>query len=192
VGLLCGGFAVLIEINLLPWRRLQRRYQLKKGVFFGVGALLVCGGILFVINRHVQELIDQQMHRNERLQQEVMVLNQQCDAIKKMVAIKKTLVAYIDTIQGLQSDRLLTGELLDELAHIIPDGIYFKQVQWVGEQMVIFGRARSNTNISIMMRNIELNPCFHTPVLAEITKNNASSFAYQFKLTVHVNQLNKQ
>ncbi|WP_419420412.1 PilN domain-containing protein [Legionella sp. D16C41] len=175
----------MTNINLLPWRELRREQEKRQFTTLLIGSLLIGIGIVILINYYVQDLVTEQMARNQRLQDEINTFNRQIAAIKRLKEVKAGLISRMKTIQGLQEGRTLTVHLFDELIKVVPDGIYLTQVKRVGDTVTLHGYAESNTNVSILMRNIEQSPWIQTPALTEIKKSKeaASEINNEFVLS---------
>lgn len=74
-------------------------------------------------------------------------------------------------VQNLQATRGLTVHLFDELIKVLPDGVYLTQMKREGNRITLLGYSESNSNVSILMRNIEANPWIQEPELTEIKKS---------------------
>lgn len=175
----------MTEINLLPWREKQREQEKKIFTTLLLGAMVVAGFIVFLINSYATYLIDNQTARNQMLQKEIASLNQQIKEIKTLKQIRLSLIARMAIIQNLQSTRTLMVHLFDELIKIVPSGVYVYKLERKTDQVTLWGYSEANTNISILMRNIESNAWLQSPILAEIKKIDDSKQAAnnEFSLT---------
>jgi len=52
----------------------------------------------------------------------------------------------------------------------LPDGIYLQEIERVGDKVTLLGFANSNSNISLLMRNIYGSSWLENPQLIEIKK----------------------
>lgn len=175
----------MTEINLLPWRE-KKREQEKKQFYIYLAIGLATGVlIVFLINTYANQLINQQMQRNQTLENEIARLNQQIKEIEDLKELREALISRMTIIQNLQSKRALTVRLFDELVNIMPGGVYFTRMEREGNKITVLGFAESNSNISQLMRNIEKNPWIHNPELTEIktTKEKKEGVAKEFKLS---------
>lgn len=175
----------MTEINLLPWREKQREQEKKIFTTLLLGAMVVAGFIVFLINSYATYLMDNQTARNQMLQKEIASLNHQIKEIKTLKQIRLSLIARMAIIQNLQSTRTLMVHLFDELIKIVPSGVYVYKLERKTDHVTLWGYSEANTNISILMRNIESNAWLQSPVLAEIKKIDDSKQAAnnEFSLT---------
>ncbi len=175
----------MTQINLLPWRE-QKREQEKK-VFTTI--LIVCAifaaFIVFIVNYYASELVSNQITRNQILQKEINSLEDQIKEIKALKLIRKALISRMSIVQNLQSTRTLMVHLFDELIQILPPGIYVTKLERKNDMVTLWGYSESNTNISILMRNIESNAWIQNPSLTEIKKmdDNKQPANNEFKLS---------
>lgn len=161
----------MTEINLLPWREAKREQEKKDFLTLLLGAALLGVGIVMLVNYYVNDLVSLQTARNQKLQDEINIFNKQIIEIKQLKTIRTSLISRMKIVQGLQARRTLTVHLFDELIKITPDGIYLTQVKREGDKVTVQGYSESNTNVSILMRNIEKSFWIQEPLLTEIKKN---------------------
>ena len=117
-------------------------------------------------------LIEAQTARNTRLTNEIGLLDKQIKEIKTLREKKKRLISRMQVIQGLQSKRTLTVHLFDELLNVLPDGVYLTEFKREKGKVSLIGYTESNSDISLLMRNIQIDPWIENPDLTEIKKNN--------------------
>ena len=161
----------MTEINLLPWREEKHEQDKKKFIIYLSLSLICAVFIVFLISYYATSLVDNQKQRNQHLKNEMTLLNVNIAEIKNLKALRQTLIARMDIIQNLQSTRILTVRLLDEIIGIIPDGVYLYQLSRLGDKVTILGYAEENTNISELMRSIQHHPLTQDPELTEIKKS---------------------
>src|SRR3970040_751103 len=163
------------RINLLPWREMQRKEQDRQLLSIAVGAWILMGVIIFYAHVHVSSLIENQNRRNDFLNQEIAKVDKE---IKEIAALKKqraALIARMNVIYELQSDRTQVVHLFDELARKLPEGIYFSSLKHTGNNIALQGTAQSNARVSALMRNLASSDWFTNPELEVITSKAAGS-----------------
>lgn len=180
------------EINLLPWREKKRERDKREFAIMVFFALVAGACIIILSNLFVSSLVDNQTLRNQMLQTEIDQLNKQIKDIKMLAAIRKALVSRMQIVQGLQATRPLTVHLFDELIKVLPNGVYLYNVKRVGNQVTVLGYADSNSDVSILMKNIEKNAWFHQPYLTEIKKREEDDNASKTNQDVKNNNQNDQ
>ena len=129
-------------------------------------------------------MIHDQEQRNNYLQSELDQANAGLDVLKR-----KTKQSIVDTqlrfIFSLRNRSYQAVRMLDELTRIIPDTISLTEISRTGNTITILGRAQSNLQITLFMKNLDRSPVFKQPVLTEInTKENTSGDERSFRLTV--------
>lgn len=175
----------MTQINLLPWREEARR---KKQMRFGLailGTFII--GLIFVvfIHFHYNSLINNQTARNDFLQQE---LGKEQVVLTDLNKIKKQQKQIGDQLHFIFSLRLVSYEatqLLDNLARVVPDGITFTKIAREGKIITIIGKAKSNQEITLLMKNIANVKMFKEPDLTDITAKETTQGeerAFQLKV----------
>jgi type IV pilus assembly protein PilN len=179
------------RINLLPWREMQRKEQDRQLLTIAVGAWILMGVIIFYAHVHVSSLIENQNRRNDFLNQEIAKVDKE---IKEIAALKKQradLIARMNVIYELQSDRTQVVHLFDELARKLPEGIYFSSLKHTGNNIALQGTAQSNARVSALMRNLASSDWFANPELEVITTKAAGSDRVS-SFSLNVKQSEKQ
>lgn len=175
----------MTEINLLPWREQRREKDKKLFTSMLLGGVIIAAGIVFLINSYASHLVTNQTERNDMLQKEITRLDIQIKEINTLKKVRDGLISRMSIVQNLQSTRTLMVHLFDELIKISPPGIYVFKLERKNDTVDLWGYSESNTNISILMRNIESNPWIQQPALAEIKKSDEKkqSANNEFKLS---------
>ncbi|MEX2164425.1 MAG: PilN domain-containing protein [Sulfuricaulis sp.] len=179
------------RINLLPWREMQRKEQDRQLLSIAVGAWILMGVVIFYAHVHVSSLIENQNRRNDFLNQEIAKVDKE---IKEIAALKKqraALIARMNVIYELQSDRTQVVHLFDELARKLPEGIYFSSLKHTGNNIALQGMAQSNARVSALMRNLASSDWFANPELEVITSKAAGSDRVS-SFSLNVKQSEKQ
>jgi type IV pilus assembly protein PilN len=157
-----------IRINLLPHReerrkRARQHFAVLAGLTVVLGLVIVGAVHVFFANR-----IAVQDSRNAFLKTQIAQLDKQINEIRKLRSEIQALLARKHVIETLQTDRAQTVHLLDELVHVVPDGVYLKSIKQTGLNVAMDGYALSNARVSTLMRNIETSPWLEKPQLIEI------------------------
>ena len=179
------------RINLLPWREMQRKEQDRQLLSIAVGAWILMGVVIFYAHVHVSSLIENQNRRNDFLNQEIAKVDKE---IKEIAALKKqraALIARMNVIYELQSDRTQVVHIFDELARKLPEGIYFSSLKHTGNNIALQGMAQSNARVSALMRNLASSDWFANPELEVITSKAAGSDRVS-SFSLNVKQSEKQ
>ncbi|WJW75688.1 PilN domain-containing protein [Thiohalobacter sp. IOR34] len=145
----------MAHINLLPWREKKRKEQQQEYAFI-VGGVAVLGALVWgLAHMQMESFIEGQQGRNSFLQREIASLNKEIEKIKDLESTKSKLLARMNVIQELQSNRPLSVHLMDELVRTIPDGVYLTALEQKGTLLTLEGKAESNARVSAYMRNID-------------------------------------
>jgi type IV pilus assembly protein PilN len=160
------------KINLLPHRE-ERRKRVRTH-FAVLGAMTAALGFVIVGTGWIfyQGRIGNQDDRNKYLKVEIAKLDKEIDEIKDVKDKIAALLARKQVIETLQTDRVQTVYLLDELVRQMPEGVFLKSIKQRGAGIDLVGYAQSNARVSTLMRNIESSPWLANPNLVEIKATN--------------------
>jgi len=153
------------RINLLPWRDEERKERkLKFLVALGGAAVGACL-VAFVGFLLMDSMVSAQEARNQRLNEEIAVLDRQIEKINSLEADKARFIARMEVIEKLQRSRPEIVHIFDEIAKQIPDGVYLTGISQVGTRIKFEGVAQSSTRVSAFMRNIDGSDYLRNPEL---------------------------
>lgn len=173
------------RLNLLPWREMRRREQDRQLLTIAIGAWLLMGSIVFYAHIHVSDLIETQNERNSFLQKEIAKLDAQIKEIAELKKKRTDLIARMNVIQQLQTDRTRVVRIFDELARRLPEGVHFSTLKRTGNNLALTGVAQSNARVSALMRNLSTSDWFADPTLDVINvKQKGSDRVSEFSLKV--------
>lgn len=178
----------MARINLLPWREeLRKKRQQDFLIAMGAGVGLTC--ILFgLVYLHIESLKEYQTQRNNRVQDEITMVEKKIAEIKNIEEKKAKLNEKIDLIQELQASRPKIVHLFDELRKVTPTGIYLSSLTQKGVELTVVGKSESNSRVSEYMTAIEKSFWLTEPKLKFVkglgkndTKHEANDFTLIFK-----------
>jgi type IV pilus assembly protein PilN len=153
------------RINLLPWRDEERKERkLKFLVALGGAAVAACL-VAFVGFLLMDSMVSAQEARNQRLTEEIAVLDRQIEKINSLEADKARFIARMEVIEKLQRSRPEIVHIFDEIAKQIPDGVYLTGISQTGTRIKFEGVAQSSTRVSAFMRNIDGSDYLKNPEL---------------------------
>jgi type IV pilus assembly protein PilN len=153
------------RINLLPWRAAERKERQKNFAISAVLAVVLGGLIMWLVNTGIQGRIDHQNARNQRLQQEIAILDEQIKEIRNLRLRKERLLARMAAIDDLQRARPEVVFLFDQMVRVMPEGVYLSEFTQNGRSLLFKGVAESSTRVSALMRNIAASPTMADPRL---------------------------
>jgi type IV pilus assembly protein PilN len=180
----------MAHINLLPWR--EEAIKAKQKQYFSVLIAIGLITLLLVlsINFYYQARIDGQNSKNQYLESEIATLDIQIAEIKTLNTKKAALQKRISVVEQLQRSRNVGTQVLDEIAKVIPNGIYITELEKQGNILQIIGKSESNNHLANMIRAVELSDLFIDATLESITTDDGSSkLLSSFKMQVKISGL---
>ena len=143
------------NINLLPWRVVRAQRQKKQfGVLLGV-FLAATASLAFAIDWLVVQQISHQQQRNQRLQQEMTLLDAQLGEIRLLQERRKELIDRMQLIEQLQMRRNLPVRLFNQLPVLVPNGVYLNTLALQANRIDVNGKAEAYGRVASMMRRID-------------------------------------
>lgn len=177
-------------INLLPWREEALKAKQKEFFIVLAAAGIFAFALVFSVNLYFQARVDGQLARNDFLKNEIQLLDIQIAEIKTLNDKKAELQKRIDVVEQLQRSRNVGTQVLDEIATIIPNGIYITQIDKKGNTIQLTGKSESNNHLANMIRAIELSDLFTDATPESITSDDGSSkLLSSFKMRVKIKGL---
>ena len=90
-----------------------------------------------------------------------------------------------NVIEQLQRSRNVGTQVLDEIAKIIPNGIYIIELEKQGNTLQLTGKSESNNHLANMIRAVELSDLFVDATPESITADDGSpKLLSSFKMKV--------
>jgi len=165
----------MININLLPWRaQLEKE---KQHTF--IALLLIAVGvsifICLILHLVLARQLSKQLTVNNYLLQQITLVDQQITQVNAIKQQKNDLIRRLSIIHQLQTSRVLLVAMFNNFVNILPPGIYISNLKKSQGLITIEGKARSNQQVSQLMKNIALSPSFGNPVLTSIQDNTATN-----------------
>jgi len=181
----------MAHINLLPWREEERKRKRKEFYTVTAGVVLLMAVVGLATHLYVGGMIEYQIERNDLLKGEIKKVDAKIKEIKELEKKKEQLIARMRIIERLQGNRPEVVHIFDELARLVPEGLYINSLQQKGRHLTIKGMAQSNARVSAFMRSLEASKWFGSPSLNVIsTKGNAGRRYREF--TLQVDQANPE
>ncbi|WOH36185.1 PilN domain-containing protein [Thalassotalea fonticola] len=178
------------HINLLPWR--EETQRLRQQQYFSILTFLALISFLvvFLISQFYQAKIDGQRARNQFLTNEIKVLDARIAEIKTLEEKKKDLIQRMTLIEQLQKSRNVGTQVLDEIAKIVPSGVYIVKLEKQGNELLIQGKSESNNHLANMIREIQSSNLLADAELESITNSSKSSkLLSDFKMSLRIQGL---
>ncbi|MGI9277527.1 MAG: PilN domain-containing protein [Endozoicomonas sp.] len=175
----------MAKINLLPWREQLRDERKKRFIASWVLTILLGVAVIFLGDLYITNNLNFQQGRNLFMQNELGQLEKSISEIKDLKRKRAQLLERMKVIQSLQGNRPVIVRVFDQLARVLPEGVYFKSVQLNGSKLVLVGVAESNSRISALMRNFDASEWFSDPNLTAVRKVSVGGERLnEFDLTV--------
>ena len=178
------------RVNLLDWRAdLRRERLIEFAVILGVVALLsllIVGSVQYALHTKTED----QIKRNQYLQQEIAALDKKIKEIERLKTLKDALIARMTVIQELQGKRPQVVHLFDEMTRQMPNGVHLTQLTQNGGNITLNGKAESNARVSSIMRNLEGSDWLGGTWLNVVQAQGDPIYRKQF--TVRVKQMIKK
>ncbi len=180
----------MAHINLLPWREEALKVQQKEFFTLLTVVALLASVIVFSVSLFYQAQIDGQITKNQYLKNEIQLLDIRIAEIKTLKAKKIALQKRISVIEQLQRSRNVGTQVLDEIAKVIPNGIYITRLEKKGNSISIHGKSESNNHLANMIRAIGLSDLFTDATPESITTDEkARKLLSDFKMRIRIKGL---
>jgi type IV pilus assembly protein PilN len=134
--------------------------------------------------------VDGQNTRNQFLNNEIQILDTRIVKIRNLNEKKKELQKRTGVVEQLQRSRNVGTQVFDEIAKIVPNGVYLTSLEKQGNSINIIGKSESNNHLANMIREIERSLLFTDAILESITTNSTQSkLLSDFKMRVRIKGL---
>ena len=78
-------------------------------------------------------------------------------------------------IEELQSNRNLGTQIMDEVANIVPAGVYLTKLERHDNRIHVIGRSESNNRLSTMLRQVQGSYLLERPIMQGIVAGEQTS-----------------
>jgi type IV pilus assembly protein PilN len=181
----------MANINLLPWREAQRRERNQVTLIACLAMLGVAAFIVFLGKTFMDSRIQHQENRNAYIQSEINALSEVIREIEDLKEKRDQLLARMEVIQTLQSNRSQIVHVFDDLVSKLPKGVYYDNIAKSSKKFSIGGKAQSNGRVSALMRNLDSSEWFANTSLnvVDVVDQGGASVS---KFSVQVNEESKE
>lgn len=143
------------NINLLPWREVRAQRQKKQfGVLLGAFVLATVA-LGFFVDWLVEHQVGSQQQRNQRLVQEMAILDAHLGEIRLLKERRKELIDRMQLIEQLQMRRNLPVRLFNQLPSLVPNGVYLNTLALQNNTIDVNGKTEAYGRVASMMRRID-------------------------------------
>jgi type IV pilus assembly protein PilN len=180
----------MAHINLLPWREEALKVQQREFFTILTVVALLTFALIFSVSLYYQSQVDGQRARNQFLKNEIQILDIKIAEIRTLRDKKTALQKRISVIEQLQRSRNVGTQVLDEMARVIPNGIYITELEKKGNEIFLRGKSESNNHLANMIRAIELSDLFSDATPESIvTDEKATKLLSDFKMKLRIKGL---
>ncbi len=180
------------NINLLPWREIIRQ-KLRRYFFIKCGLAVALSSLVVGISWQVLNTkLAYQYAKNDRIQHEITVLNQQLREFSNKKVARDNLQHRLELVNALQKQRNNSTLLLNLLPEVIPEGVVLDKVLMRGDTVTLEGRSKSNAQLAELLAMLEKSPDAKNTKMHSIVNNidlgylAANQFRATFQLTHYV------
>ena len=163
------------HINLVPWREHHRQVSQQKFLTLLAGVVIITLGLMYFLGSFYESLTTGQNIKNSFLSSEVGKLDKKISALSDLSEQKENLQRRIRLIEGLQRNRNLGTQIIDEVVKMVPPGVYLTTLEREGNTIKLRGKSESNSRLSQMIRLVESSYLFESPKLDGIVAGNKGS-----------------
>ncbi len=177
----------MAHINLLPWREERRQERERNFRVIMLLTAIIAGAGVFSAHAYVNDRIDYQQDRNDRLQEEIARLDRQIEEIKELKETKERLIARMDVIQNLQKNRPNIVHLFDEMVRTVPEGIRLDNIKFDEPKLTFTGEGESAARVADYLRNLDASEVIDKPALVGegIKARSAEQFTKLYGFTIN-------
>jgi len=177
----------MTRINLLQWRETHRveknqDYYVVLALFLCLAAAVAFGGF-----KYAEDKVKFQESRNNRLNSEIALLQEELKEITQLEETKNNLLARMEIIQQLQGQRPQIVHTFYEIASRLPDGIYLTAMRQQGTDGIdLEGKAESNARVSALMRRLDRSDYLKNPrlqIIETVDKENDGIPGFTLQMT---------
>lgn len=162
-------------INLLPWRESQREQSKKKFITLLIAIVLSCFLGMYLLSVFYSGLKEGQNLKNAYLSSEINMLDKKIRDIRDLDKKKENLQQRMRLIEELQSSRNLGTQIMDEVAKIVPAGVYLTKLERKGSRIHVLGKSESNNRLSSMLRQVQNSYLLERPTMQGIVAGDHNS-----------------
>ncbi len=175
------------HINLLPWREAARKESQKKFITLLLLVVVFAFGFMFALSTFYGALTSGQNVRNNFLTSEIQVLDMRIAEIRELDKKKESLQQRMRLIEELQRSRNLGTQIMDEIAKVVPAGVYLTKLERKANAIQVIGKSESNNRLSTMLRQVENSYLLESPSMQGIVAGEQdarllSDFNMQFSV----------
>jgi type IV pilus assembly protein PilN len=175
----------MMRVNLLPWREEAKKARKMRFITLAVIVSIIAVFCIIIVDLWYRSLVSHQEDRNTFLTTQLGNEQTQLTALNKR---KKELMAFdtaVHFIMSLREQSYRAVELVDTLARITPEAVSFTKIEFKGQDVILTGKAKSDSQISLFMDKLSGTKIFKQPDLTQIAaKENTTGDERIFQIKI--------
>ncbi len=173
-------------INLLPWRDELRKKRKQRSFVVLFASALFAVIIVFIWYMILKYEIRQQKIEMLHMNQQIHALDNKYLRVTKLQQEKQNLIERTKDIQTLQNKNKQNISLFNELAEIVPTGVYLTEFTKKGNEITLIGEARLHTDIVALVENVNQSEWLSKPTLQEVKLHNSDKNKFILKCLINL------
>ncbi|MDX1302593.1 PilN domain-containing protein [Photobacterium sp.] len=143
------------KLNLLPWREDKRKKHKQRFVALLVVAVATVVAVHWLAASYIVEQKALQQSRNQRLQQEIAVLERRRAFLPELDKQRDALNKRLQVIVDIQQERNRVTQLFSLLPALVPPGVYLEDLTLKAGNVSLNGVGESNGRLASLLSNAE-------------------------------------
>jgi type IV pilus assembly protein PilN len=175
----------MVRINLLPHRQVKRAEKQRQFGLMALATVVLASTLVFMGWSVINARKEAQDDRNRRLDEAIVKLDSEIKDIKELKDQINSVLERKQIVENLQTNRSQSVVLMDEIARLLPEGMFLRTIKQQGNAIEIQGVADTNARIATLVRNLTSSNWMESPNLIEIKANTVNNIK-QNEFTLNV------
>lgn len=175
----------MVRINLLPHRQVKRAEKQRQFGLMALATVVLASALVFMGWSIINAKKEAQDDRNRRLDDAIVKLDNEIKDIKALKDQINSVLERKQIVENLQTNRSQSVVLMDEIARLLPEGMFIRSIKQQGNAIEIQGVADTNARIATLVRNLTSSNWMESPNLVEIKANTVNNIK-QNEFTLNV------
>ncbi|HEV2613514.1 MAG TPA: PilN domain-containing protein [Gammaproteobacteria bacterium] len=169
--------------NLYPWRAEEAQCVHRRGFIFLAKSMLYSILLYAIAHIALMGLLFSQEKYNQLLEKEFENTSAQSTTIQSQKTQIKTMQTEMLALQKLKQQQLPSLQLLNDLNHAMPDGVFLTQLSLQHNQIQLSGLAVTEDQTNMLMKNLSTINTLAQPTLHNL-QPDTSEPPYHFSFSV--------
>jgi type IV pilus assembly protein PilN len=175
----------MVRINLLPHRQVKRAEKQRQFGLMALATVALASTLVFMGWSVINAKKEAQDDRNRRLDEAIVKLDNEIKDIKELKDQINSVLERKQIVENLQTNRSQSVVLMDEIARLLPEGMFIRSIKQQANAIELQGVADTNARIATLVRNLSSSNWMESPNLVEIKANTVNNIKQnEFTLTV--------